>query len=66
MDMEISDLSDESINGSRRKTSRSRILSSSSYEDFVNANNEVNECSTEEEDFESKSENEDHDEEWRK
>lgn len=51
MDMEISDSSDESINGSRRKTSRSRILSSSSYEDFVNANSEVNECSTEEEDF---------------
>ncbi|KAK2577901.1 hypothetical protein KPH14_012714 [Odynerus spinipes] len=63
MDMEISD-SDESINRSRRKASRLRILSSSSDEDFVNLNSEVNECSTEEENVVSKSENEDHDEEW--
>ncbi|KAL6421381.1 hypothetical protein ACFW04_011926 [Cataglyphis niger] len=61
--MEISD-SDESINRSRRKASRLRILSSSSDEDFVNVNSEVNECSTEEEDLVSKSENEDSDEEW--
>ncbi|CAL7933001.1 unnamed protein product [Xylocopa violacea] len=63
MDMEISD-SDESIIRSRRKAARLRILSSSSYEDFVNVINEENECSTEEEDLISKSENEDHDEEW--
>ncbi|CAK9809344.1 hypothetical protein ANTPLA_LOCUS6123 [Anthophora plagiata] len=62
MDMEISD-SDESINRSRRKALRLRILSSSSGEDFVSVNNEVNECFTEE-DLVSKSENENHDEEW--
>ena len=64
MDMGISDSSDESINRSKKKTSRLRILSSSSDEDFVNVNSEVNECSTEEEDLVSTSENEDHDEEW--
>ncbi|XP_017795719.1 PREDICTED: piggyBac transposable element-derived protein 4-like [Habropoda laboriosa] len=63
MDMEIND-SDKSINRSRRKASRLRIFSSSSDEDFVNVNSEVNECSTEEEDLVSKSENEDDDDEW--
>ncbi|XP_048515560.1 piggyBac transposable element-derived protein 4-like [Athalia rosae] len=63
MDMEISD-SDESIITSRRKAARLRILSSSSDEDFVNVINEENECSTEEEDLISESENEDHEEEW--
>lgn len=63
MDMEISD-SDESIIRSRKKAARLRVLSSSSDEDFVNVINEENECSTEEEDLISESENEDHDEEW--
>ncbi|XP_047356426.1 LOW QUALITY PROTEIN: uncharacterized protein LOC124951691 [Vespa velutina] len=63
MDMEISD-SDKSIIRSRREASRLRIFSSSSDEDFVNVNNEENECSTDGEDLVSKSENEDHDEEW--
>lgn len=64
MDMEISDSCDESINRGRRKTSRLRILSSSSDEDFVNLNSEVSECSTGEEDLVTASENDDHDEEW--
>lgn len=61
--MEISDSSDESINES--------YLSTSSFNDFVNARNEVdplgdgvNEYTTEEEDSEFDSEEEDHDKEW--
>uniref|UniRef100_A0A0K0EJ20 DDE_Tnp_1_7 domain-containing protein n=1 Tax=Strongyloides stercoralis TaxID=6248 RepID=A0A0K0EJ20_STRER len=63
MDMKLSD-SDESINRSRRKASKLRIFSSSSDEDFVNVNSEMNECSPEEEDVVSISENENGDEEW--
>lgn len=61
--MELSD-SDEPINRSKRKASRLRILSSSSDEDFVFGNSDMNECSSEEEDVVSISENEDGDEEW--
>lgn len=61
--MELSD-SDEPINRSKRKASRLRILSSSSDEDFVFGNSDMNECSSEEENVVSISENEDGDEEW--
>ncbi|XP_066595467.1 piggyBac transposable element-derived protein 4-like [Prorops nasuta] len=64
MDMEISDSDESVIRSKKRKVARLRIVSSSSDEDFVNFINEENECSTEEEYLISKSENEDHDEEW--
>lgn len=63
MDNEISD-SDESINRSRRKALRLKILSSSSDEDFVSVNGKVNECSTEEEYLMSKLKNENSNKEW--
>ncbi|EQB62086.1 piggybac transposable element-derived protein 4-like protein [Vairimorpha apis BRL 01] len=63
MDMELSD-SDEPINRNKRKASRLRILSSSSDEEVVFGNSDMNECSSEEEDVVSISENEDGVEEW--
>ncbi|KAI4483586.1 hypothetical protein M0804_007846 [Polistes exclamans] len=72
MDMEISDSSDESVNRNRQNK-RSRLLSTSSDEDFVHARNEgeslINEeyeSTTEEEDSDSDSlsEEDDEDTEW--